>query len=137
MKVNIFRGRRIAAAIALLMLTCGAPSHAWCASANLWVAYDDGGGIESYTSTQLKTSGTPTPIQLTKFGDVSGLAFDKSHNLWAVVEDDEVVRFTAAQLKNLKANPSLVSPSRVLDRSSSTLGVEEPCQSHHAGPERF
>jgi sugar lactone lactonase YvrE len=106
MNVNIFRGRRIAAAIALLVLTCGAPSHAWCASANLWVAYDDGGGIESYTSTQLKTSGTPTPIQLTKFGDATGLAFDKSHNLWAVVEDDEVVRFTPAQLKNLKHNPN-------------------------------
>lgn len=36
----------------------------------------------------------------------TGLAFDKSDNLWAVINDDEVVRFTAAQLKGLKTNPS-------------------------------
>jgi DNA-binding beta-propeller fold protein YncE len=117
MNVNIFRGRRMAAAIALLMLTCGAPSHAWCA--NLWVSFDGGGGIESYKPGQLKTSGSPTPILLSKFSDASGLAFDKSHNLWAVVDDSEVVRFTAAQLKKLKNNPN-PTPG-VIIRATSTF----------------
>jgi DNA-binding beta-propeller fold protein YncE len=104
MNIHIFRGRRLAVAIALLMLACGAPSHAWCD--NLWVSFDSGGGIELYTRGQLKTSGMPTPTLLSTFSYVSGLAFDKSHNLWAVINDDEVVRFTAAQLKNLKHNPN-------------------------------
>jgi streptogramin lyase len=98
------RGRFLAAAIALLMLTCGTPSHAWCA--NLWIAFYNGGGIESYKSGQLKKSGMPTPIHLSTFDSVTRLAFDKSHNLWAVVDDDEVVRFTPHQLKNLKHDPS-------------------------------
>jgi sugar lactone lactonase YvrE len=119
MNVNIFRGRRLAAAVALLTLICGAPSHAWCASANLWVSNDDGGGIQSYKPAQLKTSGSPTPIHLTKFSDASGLAFDKSHNLWAVVDDSEVVRFTPAQLKKLKHNPH--PTPKVIITSSSTF----------------
>jgi hypothetical protein len=48
----------------------------------------------------------PTPIDLSTYTTASGLAFDKSHNLWVVAEEDEVVEFTAAQLKNLKKDPS-------------------------------
>jgi hypothetical protein len=98
------RVRIMAAAISLLMLTCGTPSHAWCA--NLWVALDNGGGIASYPSGQLKKSGMPTPIHLSTFANAIGLAFDKSDNLWAVIDPNQVVRFTAAQLKRLKNNPS-------------------------------
>ena len=105
MNINIVRWRRLAAAIAVLMLTCGTPSHAWCA--NLWISFDDGGGIESYTSKQLDKSGAPTPIDaehvcrrrqvlpltsLITFGPLSTTT--------------EVVQFTAAQLKNLKHDPS-------------------------------
>ncbi|HEY9157960.1 hypothetical protein [Candidatus Binatus sp.] len=106
MNINIFRGRRLAAAVALLMLTCAAPSHAWCA--NLWVSVTSGlgGGIESYTPGQLAQSGTPTPIHLSTFDAATGIAFDDSHNLWAVVGGDTVVRFTPAQLKNLGRDPN-------------------------------
>jgi hypothetical protein len=100
------RVRFLAMAIVLLVLTGGTPSHAWCASANLWIVFFDGGGIESYRSGQLKKSGMPAPIHLSTFDDATGLAFDKSHNLWAVIDHAEVVRFTAAQLKNLKHDPS-------------------------------
>jgi hypothetical protein len=115
MKVNIFSGRRVAAAIALLMLICAAPSQAWCD--NLWVSFDDGGAIDLYTRGQIKTSGTPTPTQLSTFSDASGLAFDKSHNLWAVVDNQEVVKFSAAQLKKLKHNPN-PTPKVVITASS-------------------
>ena len=106
MNNNIFRGRRLAAAIAILMLTCGTPSHAWCA--NLWVSVTSGsgGGIESYTPGQLAKSGTPTPIHLSTFDSATGIAFDESHNLWAVIDGNKVVRFTTAQLKNLERDPN-------------------------------
>ena len=101
--LDILRSLRLTTAIALLVLTCGAPTRAWCA--NLWASFLEN-SIETYTPGQLKTSGSPTPTELTTFDDETGLAFDKSHNLWAVINDDEVVRFTAAQLKKLKEDPS-------------------------------
>ncbi len=104
MSINIFRGRRSVLAVALLMLTCGTPSHAWCA--NLWVSLEDGGGIESYTPGQLARSGTATPIHLSTFDTATGIAFDDSHNLWAVIDGNEVARFTNAQLNNLGHDPN-------------------------------
>jgi hypothetical protein len=106
MTTNIFPARRLATSIVLLMLTCGVPTHAWCA--NLWVSFYRGSGIESYTSQQLKKSGMPTSVKVTGTlaNSATGLAFDKSKNLWAVIDDDKVVQFTVAQLKNLKKNPS-------------------------------
>ncbi len=104
---NLGRLRFPAAAIALLKLTCGTPSSAWCASKNLGISTFDG-PIESYTSKQLKKSGMPTPIGLATTGISHGLAFDQSKNLWVTIHPDhsEVVQFTAAQLKDLKHDPS-------------------------------
>ena len=99
MSISNFSWRRSAVAIALLMLTCGTPTRAWCS--NLWASFDHGGGIESYASGKLKKSGAPTPHFVDSYGDVSGLAFDKAQNLWAVVNDNKVVRFSKAELKNL------------------------------------
>jgi sugar lactone lactonase YvrE len=108
MSINTFRGRRLVAAIALLVLTCGTPSYACCQ--NLWVSVNNGsgGGIESYTPGQLARSGAATPTHLSSFDAFTGIAFDESHNLWAVVDGEKVVRFTVAQLKNLGHNPSPV-----------------------------
>jgi len=137
MNIDIFRGRRLAAAIALLILTCGAPAPARCASANLWLSFSGGGGvsggsgIETYTSKQLKKSGMPTPIALSTFATVTGLAFDASHNLWAVANEDEVVEFTAAQLKNLKKDPS-PTPVVVIT-STATFGQLIGCNFDHQG----
>ena len=124
------RVRFPAAAIALLLLTCGAPSHAWCASADLWVATDDADSIEAYTSAQLKTSGAPSPTSLTS--PALGLAFDKSHNLWAVANGDEVVEFTAAQLKNLK-NDSSPTPGVIITSTGTFSGLIIGCNFDHQG----
>ena len=137
MNINIFREHRLAAAIALLMLTCGVPAPGRCASANLWLSFSGGGGvtggsgIESYTSKQLKKSGMPTPIALSTFATVTGLAFDHSHNLWAVANEDEVVEFTAAQLKNLKNDPSPMPG--VIITSTATFGQLIGCNFDHQG----
>ena len=128
MNIKIFSGPRLVAAIALLMLTCGAPSHAWCA--NLWISFY-GLGIESYTSGQLKTSGTPTPIDLSTFGNVPGIAFDKSNNLWAVINGGEVVRFTPAQLKKLKTDPDPTPGVSIT--STLTFKVPAGCAFDHYG----
>jgi secreted PhoX family phosphatase len=87
------------------MLTCGMASQAWCGE-DLWVSFGFGGGIVRYTSKQLTEGGTPTPTSLSFDSHASGLAFDKSHNLWAVTANQNVVRFTAKQLKDLKKNSS-------------------------------
>jgi len=106
MSIDIFRWRRLSAAIVLLMLTWGTPSHGWCA--DLWISVTSGvaGGIVSYTPDQLARSGAPTPTHLSTFDSATGIAFDESHNLWAVIGGDEVARFSLAQLKNLGRNPS-------------------------------
>lgn len=128
MSINIFRSRRLAAAVAFVALTCATPSHA--KSTNLWVAFDGGDGIGSYPSGQLRKSGMSTPIHLSTFSDVRGLAFDKSHNLWAVVGCGKVVRFTAAQLKNLKHDPS---PTPGVIITSSTVGCLNGCNFDNQG----
>ncbi len=116
------RGRLLTAVIVFLMLICGTPSHAWCGSANLWISFS-GTGIYSYTSKRLKKSGMPSPIHLSTFNYVSGLAFDKSNNVWVVVDNNEVVEFTAAQLKNLKSNPS-PTPSVVITGTSTFKSID-------------
>ncbi len=121
MNDNTFRWHRSVAAVALLILICGTPLRAWCGDSNLWVSLN-GAGIESYTSGQLKQSGMPTPIHLSTFNSATGLAFDKSKNLWAVVDGDEVVRFTAAQLKNLKTNPS-PTPGVIITSTSTFINL--------------
>ena len=122
MNNRTFRGRRPVAAVALLILICGTPLHAWCGNENLWVSFQSGGGIASYTSEQLKISGMPSPVQLSTFPFVLGLAFDKSHNLWADVGHFQVVRFTPAQLKNLKNDPS-PTPGVIITSMSSLNNI--------------
>lgn len=98
-----FRFRAVAVALAVIFLSVG---NARAGSTNLWITYNGGGdGIEKYGPKQLGKSGSPTPTLLGAPFPL-GLAFDKSHNLWAVVFGPEVVEFTAAQLKNLKNNPN-------------------------------
>ncbi len=122
MNINIFRWHRSIAAVALLMLTCGTPLQAWCGNSNLWVTFESGGGIESYTSGQLKKSGMPSPVQLSTFPFVLGLAFDKSNNLWADVGHFEVVRFTRKQLKDLKHDPN-PTPGVIITSQSSLNNI--------------
>ena len=122
---------RFLVAITLLVLTCATPSQAWCASSNLWVGFVAQDGIESYTSKQLKKSGMPTPTYLSTYGTASGLAFDKSRDLWVVAEEDEVVEFTPVQLKNLKNDPN-PTPG-VIITSTATFGQLSGCNFDHQG----
>ena len=114
--------RFLIAAIALVMLTCAMPSRAWSASQSLWVAYSQGGGIESYSTKQLKKSGMPMPVDLSTYEDATGVAFDASGNLWAVVRQTDIVEFTAAQLKDLKSNPS-PTPEAIITTTAGAGGL--------------
>jgi streptogramin lyase len=87
-----------------------------------------GGGVESYTSKQLRKSGMPTPLQLSTFDFVAGLAFDSSGNLWATVVPDlaEVVEFTPEQLKSLNVNPSPTPAATITSTSTFTTMYASP-----------
>jgi len=95
---------RMLFALGVLIVACGTSSSAWCGNKDLWEAYDSGGGVVSYKPSQLKKTGTPKPTALSTFIDASGLAFDKSNNLWVVEDGKTVAEFSAAQLKSLKKN---------------------------------
>jgi sugar lactone lactonase YvrE len=95
------------AAIASVLLACSIASQAW--SKTLWIAYDDGEShIDSYSAKQLTHSGTPTPriLSTVSGSDTSGIAFDNHKNLWAIVDGDTVVEYSAKQVKNLKNDPA-------------------------------
>jgi sugar lactone lactonase YvrE len=98
---------RSIAAIAILVTACGTASPAWCKSAeSLWVADTDNNRIVELVPNDLKSSGTPTPLELEPLNSVNGLAFDKSGNLWVEAFDNFVLEFTPAQLKNLGTTPN-------------------------------
>jgi hypothetical protein len=126
---NTFRSCCVIAILVVLTLTCNAPARA--GSANLWVAFDGGGGIASYTPAQLASNGTPMPINLNTYGFSSGLAFDKRHNLWAVVDSTKVVGFSVSQLINLP-NMTNPTPPEILT-SSSTFNSLYGCNFDHKG----
>jgi sugar lactone lactonase YvrE len=121
MNDNTFRWHRSIVAVALLMLICGTPLQAWCGNSNLWTGLQSD-GIEAFTSGQLKQSGMPSPVQLSTFPFVLGLAFDKSHNLWADVGHFQVVRFTPKQLKDLKNDPNPI-PGVIITSMSSLNNI--------------
>ncbi|MGA6971660.1 MAG: hypothetical protein WBY93_08540 [Candidatus Binatus sp.] len=109
-----FSLRRLTQAIVALVLVCGTASRGWCA--NLWLAEHHNHTVESFTSSQLKKSGSPTPGGIVDIA-ASGVAFDKSKNLWVVVDYDEVDEFTAAQVKKLSSNDS-PAPAAIITSSS-------------------
>lgn len=99
-------------------------SRAWCGGGNfLWVGIYDNDcsttddtcpGIVQLTPKQLRKSGSATgSLGITSFDEFYGNAFDKKHNLWAIVWDDnssayELVEFTSAKLKKLKTTSASV-----------------------------
>jgi sugar lactone lactonase YvrE len=101
---------RSIAAIALLAVACGASSPAWCKTASLWVADTDHNRVVELTPSDLESSGAPSPLVLDSAAliDPIGVAFDNSKNLWVTTDDNLVLEFTPAQLKNLAtvSNPT-------------------------------
>lgn len=109
------------------------PIKAWAGKSFLWVGIYAAPGIQRYSPRQLKRSGDPTPSALSTFDFVSGLAFDKKHNLWATVEDGntfELVKFTRAQLKSLHSTPN---PTPAVVIASSQFEYPNGLAFDHAG----
>jgi len=98
----------LAATFTCLVLVGVMSPPAWCE--NIWSATFS--GVESFAPKQLAKSRSVTPEELAISGGASGLAFDKSHNLWVVAGATQVLKFTVAQLKKLKtdSNPTPVEP---------------------------
>ena len=98
---------RSIAAIAILAAVCGTASPAWCKPAqSLWVADTGNNRIVELVPSDLKSSGSPTPLELEPLNSAQGLAFDKSGNLWVEAFDNFVLEFSVAQLKNLDMVPN-------------------------------
>jgi sugar lactone lactonase YvrE len=102
---------RSIAGFALLAAVCGASSPAWCkATASLWVADTVNDSVVELKPSDLESSGSPSPVVLNSaaVADASGVAFDKSKNLWVTTFDNLVLEFTPAQLKKLDtvSNPT-------------------------------
>ncbi len=96
------------------------------------MGFEAGPGIEGYTSAQLKTSGMPSPVQLTTFDAVFGVAFDNSHMASGPrAASQDVLRYTPRQLKNLKNNPN-PTPA-VIITSTSTFNNLIGCSFDHQG----
>jgi sugar lactone lactonase YvrE len=76
------------------------------ASGALWIADADNGRIDEYLPSQLKSSHTPTPLTISISSAPYGACFDKSNNLWVIDDDEQILGFTAAELKKLPTAPS-------------------------------
>jgi sugar lactone lactonase YvrE len=76
---------------------------AFDANGNLWVAFSGHSTVVEYTTSQLASSGNPSPaVTLSaNSGSLSapvGIAFDAGGNLWVANGSNTVVAFTPAQL---------------------------------------
>ncbi len=71
---------------------------------DLWVSVYGTNQVQEFTVAQLAASGSPTPaVTLSSDGSGSitvpnGLAFDSSGSLWVASSNNELIKFTAAQL---------------------------------------
>jgi hypothetical protein len=106
--------RTIAAPLALVLLICATAPRGWCA--NVWLAQHFDEAALFFTPSELSESGAPTPNGIFDIA-ATGLAFDKSKNLWIVVNFAEVEEFSAAQLKHLGTDDT-PSPVAVITSSS-------------------
>ena len=96
-------------------LVCVAAPAARAASAALWIVDDDNDRVDEYLPSQLKSSHTPTPLTVSIGAAPYGACFDKSHNLWVTDSDEEILGFTASELKKL---PTAPSPAVTISSSS-------------------
>lgn len=106
------------ALLALLIssaLLCVPASAARAGSAALWVADSDNDRVDEYLPSQLKSSHTPTAITISIGTNPWGLCFDKSNNLWVTDNDEEILGFTASELKKL---PTAPTPAVTISSSS-------------------
>jgi len=71
--------------------------------------------VDEYLPSQLKSSHTPTPLTVSIGAAPKGACFDKSNNLWVTDVAEEILGFTASELKKL---PTAPSPAVTISSSS-------------------
>jgi DNA-binding beta-propeller fold protein YncE len=99
-------------------LVCVAASAAQAASNALWIGASGDDTVDEYLPSQLKRSGSPTPLTV-PFGSYAyGVCFDKAKNLWATDDAQEVLEFPASGIKKI---PEIPSPITIT--SSSFVGI--------------
>jgi sugar lactone lactonase YvrE len=98
--------RAFAALLICTALVCVAAPGARAGSDALWIADAGNQRVDEYLPTQIKSSGTPTPITIPIGSYDFGLCFDKSKNLWVTGEDGDILKLTASSLKKLPTAPS-------------------------------
>ncbi|MFZ0659486.1 MAG: hypothetical protein WAM05_12245 [Candidatus Binataceae bacterium] len=109
----------IIAALGGVLMTANA-AYALQAPA-LWVTSFIGTDIEEFTPADLLANGSPTPVADNTGLRSTGLAFDKDHNLWAILDFFEVVEYSATELANLGSDPSPTPVTVITSLSFSSL----------------
>ncbi|MGD0671421.1 MAG: hypothetical protein ABSB13_05045 [Candidatus Binatus sp.] len=112
--------RALGALLICSALVCVAAPAARAASGALWIVDEDNDRVDEYLPSQLKSSHTPTPLTISIGAAPYGACFDKSKNLWVTDDDEEILGFTASELKKLPTAPS----AAVTITSSSFSGIE-------------
>ena len=80
------RVRFLVVSIALVNTeTCGTASHA-CGREPVGKRSTTEAESSHTHQDSSRKSGMPTPVQVSTFANAAGLAFDKSYNLWAVID---------------------------------------------------
>jgi sugar lactone lactonase YvrE len=97
-----------------LALVCVAASAARAASA-LWVVDSTNNQIDEYLPGQLTSSHMPTPLIVPIGSAPYGACFDQSNNLWVTDDAQELLEFSAKDLKKL---PTAPSPKATITSSS-------------------
>ncbi|MGB3552721.1 MAG: hypothetical protein WA993_18720 [Candidatus Binatus sp.] len=111
-KSESVRARALRRALGALLicsaLVCVAAPAARAGSGALWIADSINDRVDEYLPSQIKRSGTPTPLTVSIGTRVYGACFDKSKNLWVTDLDQKILEFTASALKKLPTAPSPV-----------------------------
>jgi sugar lactone lactonase YvrE len=125
-KSESVRARALRRALGALLicsaLVCVAAPAARAGSDALWIGASGDSRVDEYLPSQLKSSGTPTPLTISVGTYAYGACFDKSKNLWVTDDDEEILEFTASELKKL---PTVPSPAVTI--SSSSFAVVTSC----------
>ncbi|HUO04449.1 MAG TPA: hypothetical protein VMU16_04545 [Candidatus Binataceae bacterium] len=97
------------------IVVCLGASVARAASNALWIVDPSHDQVDEYLPSELKTSDTPTPLVVPIGAAPYGACFDKSKNLWVTNRDEQILGFTASDLKQL---PNAPNPSVTITSAS-------------------
>ncbi len=115
-------------------LVCGTAAAAWAAGGSVWIAATGNFQIAEILPNQLKHSGQPAEAvneSAAITGEPLGICFDKKKNLWVTDFSEQVLEFTSAQLKRLKASSN--SPAPAVTITSTSFNDINGCNFDSAG----